>query len=1003
MKQKLLISLLLMAASFSLYAQNTISLAGFGAIPYVQNENKFTVTFKDYGSFDFTGTIQPLSLETKVSLEQLNKLPGYKLMEMMELEEITLRVKPDSFILGAKVSTEKRLKKLCDVLKITAPYIEYTASIGPRNVELESVLDFSEAPVVIDISPKTGTRFMLETMGTNADLAFGEETELTLGVALGLRMRPTSKDPDLRTRLSLSYNLMTQEIVGAGSMTDTWTDPFGMSEYINAISDKVNVPKDAVSYSNTAVAIGWIPGSPSPTTIGFAADTAKFFNFNFGVAMSVAPADGDIALQARSSRMGINDFTSMLKDGFGLTVPTGIFPKDIYIEDVEILFSPMGGEIDTMEIDAGFAYKGGVKFSNLMSGNIEFYANTDDGFYLDMNLDAKAMYKMLQTEIRKVHDPQLKQVLQQAMYEVQLHKLYVHMEADMNLNMSGQTHCEFIYKGREYKFNFEASLSPEIIAQKLLEKLAKVPLEYVAQLGKEVLKIAGPALQASMNTAKDGLNKAMNMATQYAEHSQHSDSQCLNNCSPGRARELTGQVLPASDKAVLDFYNTVIPKLKQIQGRNAYETSRLRSKYIKDDWKKLCVSIDRNWEPVFYDEKYIDWSVFPERATRYGNKFRETVNSEYQKHTELRDRLWDKFMTEGSNNPVYLKNRYRHTYANIIQGLTGCTKIDKNSESAMWVLEPVPGTDYLYIKNKKDGHLLNIENGKLECNNIDLGAHSAHWKAEQVPGTEYIRFRNRWKGTYLNTEKFFESSAIGQGAWSSHWEQIPVRHNKAWNTGGDRTWKPGETILQSPNGVYTLVFQADGNLVLYRYADEVLWASGTSGKAAQGFRFQKDGNLVIYNPNGALWAANCHNRGGEAFVLEDDGSLVVHAPGAAVIWSRLGDEAWCNGGDLKWIPGETILQSKNKIYTLVFQKDGNLVVFKNRTQAIWHSGTHYRGVRELAFQKDGNFCIRTRPDKIIWASNSYNKGGEAMVMQNDGNLVIYAPWPNAIWASGSNQ
>ncbi|HWO63433.1 MAG TPA: hypothetical protein VNO31_25710, partial [Umezawaea sp.] len=54
--------------------------------------------------------------------------------------------------------------------------------------------------------------------------------------------------------------------------------------------------------------------------------------------------------------------------------------------------------------------------------------------------------------------------------------------------------------------------------------------------------------------------------------------------------------------------------------------------------------------------------------------------------------------------------------------------------------------------------------------------------------------------------------------------------------------------LDSENG-YSLVFQADGNLVLTDGSD-VVWASGTNGSDATTATLQEDGNFVLYTTSG---------------------------------------------------------------------------------------------------------------------------------------------------------
>ncbi len=59
-----------------------------------------------------------------------------------------------------------------------------------------------------------------------------------------------------------------------------------------------------------------------------------------------------------------------------------------------------------------------------------------------------------------------------------------------------------------------------------------------------------------------------------------------------------------------------------------------------------------------------------------------------------------------------------------------------------------------------------------------------------------------------------------------------------------------------------VIFQSDGNLVMYDYSvysQSVYpnWATGTNGEGAQYMQLQGDGNVVIYTgSNSALWATN---------------------------------------------------------------------------------------------------------------------------------------------------
>lgn len=97
--------------------------------------------------------------------------------------------------------------------------------------------------------------------------------------------------------------------------------------------------------------------------------------------------------------------------------------------------------------------------------------------------------------------------------------------------------------------------------------------------------------------------------------------------------------------------------------------------------------------------------------------------------------------------------------------------------------------------------------------------------------------------------------------------------------------------LVSPNGVYNLQMQGDGNLVLYNCCGTYLWEATTWGNPGAFAVMQTDGNFVIYSATGTpLWNRPWTNRvSGSYLQLQDDGNLVIYAPGRTWKWHR-----WCN-------------------------------------------------------------------------------------------------------------
>jgi hypothetical protein len=97
--------------------------------------------------------------------------------------------------------------------------------------------------------------------------------------------------------------------------------------------------------------------------------------------------------------------------------------------------------------------------------------------------------------------------------------------------------------------------------------------------------------------------------------------------------------------------------------------------------------------------------------------------------------------------------------------------------------------------------------------------------------------------------------------------------------------KAGTWVL-SPSRQYKLIYQTDGNLVLYRASGEALWANGRFTPSGL-VKMQVDGNLVSYDAaNKALWATSTHSRGAY-LAVQDDGNVVVYsADSCKALWAR---------------------------------------------------------------------------------------------------------------------
>lgn len=95
--------------------------------------------------------------------------------------------------------------------------------------------------------------------------------------------------------------------------------------------------------------------------------------------------------------------------------------------------------------------------------------------------------------------------------------------------------------------------------------------------------------------------------------------------------------------------------------------------------------------------------------------------------------------------------------------------------------------------------------------------------------------------------------------------------------------------------------------------------------------------------------------------------------------------------------------SDDRSYYLLFQNDGNLVVYNADQHAIWSTQTDGKHVTQCVMQSDGNLVLYDGKSPL-WDTKTYSYSGTKtkLVMQNDGNLVILGCLNNLwvpLWSS----
>lgn len=195
--------------------------------------------------------------------------------------------------------------------------------------------------------------------------------------------------------------------------------------------------------------------------------------------------------------------------------------------------------------------------------------------------------------------------------------------------------------------------------------------------------------------------------------------------------------------------------------------------------------------------------------------------------------------------------------------------------------------------------------------------------------------------------------------------------------------------VTSPNGMYRLVLQADGNLVTYDELNRPIWASNTFLPGASALN-QADGNLVLYSGGQPRWATMTA-VGAHSTTLQDDGNLVIRNSGKTAVWDSFGfTRSSANRVHTRLTglaPGQTVY-SLNGSYRTVLEPDGNLVTYRRSDGvAVWASNTYSAGSR-LVTQADGNAVLYSATNQPLWATGTAGRPNAGLFLQDDGNLVV---------------
>lgn len=242
---------------------------------------------------------------------------------------------------------------------------------------------------------------------------------------------------------------------------------------------------------------------------------------------------------------------------------------------------------------------------------------------------------------------------------------------------------------------------------------------------------------------------------------------------------------------------------------------------------------------------------------------------------------------------------------------------------------------------------------------------------------------------------------------------LPASPTYAGNTSDGTIFNPGSELLLreaifSPNGLYRLTLQGDGNLVLRNTATgSPIWSTGTHDTGANRFVIQSDGNLVLYDTveGTAVWASNTVGSEFESLRLFDDGSLILFQDGANV-WSV--NDSGANDRDLlrsnfvigeEMVPGRGIFSS-NGAYNLKLQGDGNFVLYDRvNGGATWASNTHTTNADLLTMEDSGNVILLDSATGVVeWETGTEDIGANQLTVSDSGEVQVLASGL-VVWSS----
>ena len=102
-------------------------------------------------------------------------------------------------------------------------------------------------------------------------------------------------------------------------------------------------------------------------------------------------------------------------------------------------------------------------------------------------------------------------------------------------------------------------------------------------------------------------------------------------------------------------------------------------------------------------------------------------------------------------------------------------------------------------------------------------------------------------------------------------------------------------------------------------------------------------------------------------------------------------------GGFRLLPGQALKSTGNR-YRLLYQTDGNLVLYDDQNNAAsWSTGTGGTRAGQAVMQTDGNFVVYDASGAAQFNTGTAGNPSARLVVQADGNVVIYRTDGRPVW------